>query len=254
MEQRIARLEVDSEESARRVDEQRAILKDRVATIDKKIEELNQAARRSGADLSVQVQRLQEEVAKLRGTLEVDEHRLAELEQTVGALRTDTEGRLAAMKGAGALEDYEAKRKIAALPRADDKDAFFALAENEEATGDKGIAHALYAAYVKRWPGDDRAAEAGYRDGNLLFTARRYREALLAYGKSAEDFPSSEHAPDALLGAAEAMVRLDMRADARDIFAQVVKKYPKSAAAKKAKARMAELYPAAKPAKKTTRK
>jgi TolA-binding protein len=247
MEQRIARLEVESEESARRDNEQRALIKDRVAKIDKKIEELNQAARRSGADLSVQVQRLQEEVAKLRGTLEVDEHRLAEMEASVGALRTDTEGRLAALKGAGALDDFEAKRKIAELPRADDKAAFYALAESEEASGDKGVARAIYEAYVKRWPGDARSAEAGFRNGELLFAGRRYREALLAYGKVAEDFPKAEHAPDALLGAAESMVRLDMSADARDIFAQVVQKYPSSAAAKKAKARMAELYPAAAP-------
>jgi tol-pal system protein YbgF len=244
MEQRIARLEVESEESARRDEEQRALIKDRVAKIDKKIEELNQAARRSGADLSVQVQRLQEDVAKLRGVLEVDEHRLVQIEQSVAGLRSETEGRLAAMKGTGALDEFEAKRKIGELPRPDDKAAFFALAEQEETSGDKGIARAIYEAYVKRWPTDPRAAEAGFKNGELLFSARRYREALLAYGKVAEDFPKAERAPDALLGAAEAMVRLDMRDDAKDIFAQVVERYPKSAAGKRAKARMSELYPA----------
>ncbi|HYG68303.1 MAG TPA: tetratricopeptide repeat protein, partial [Anaeromyxobacteraceae bacterium] len=245
MEQRIARLEVESEESARRDEEQRALVKDRIATIDRKIEELNQAARRSGADLSVQVARLQEEVAKLRGVLEVDEHRLGEIEKSVAELRSETEGRMAALKGAGALEEYEAKKRIAALPRADDREAFFALAQQEEASGEKGVARAIYDAYVKRWPSDPRSADAGYRSGALLFEARRYREALLAYGKAAETFPKSERAPDALLGVAEAMVRLDMRAEAKDIFEQVVEKYPRSAAAKQAKARMSELYPAA---------
>jgi TolA-binding protein len=253
MEQRIARLEVESEESARRDEEQRALIKDRVARIDKKIEELNQAARRSGADLSVQVQRLQDDVAKLRGVLEVDEHRLVEIEQSISGLRSETEGRLAAMKGTGALDEFEAKRKIGELPRPDDKAAFFALAEQEEASGDKGVARALYEAYVKRWPTDPRSAEAGLKNGELLFAARRYREALLAYGKSAEDFPKAERAPEALVGAAESMVQLDMRADAKDIFAQVVERYPKSAAAKKAKARIAELYAAPKPAAKKKR-
>lgn len=247
MEQRLARLEVESEESTKRDEEQQRLIKDRVARIDKKIAELDQAARRSGADLSVQVQHLQEEVAKLRGLIEVDEHRLGEVEKSVADLRTETEGRLAALKGTGALAAYDAKQKISELPRQDDKAAFFALAQNEEATGDKSVAREIYDAYVKRWPTDPRSADAGFRAGELLFADRRFREALLAYGKVAESFPRSERAPDALLGVAESMVRLDMTADAKDIFAQVLEKYPKTPAAAKAKARMTELYPSTAP-------
>lgn len=250
MDQRISRLEVESETSARQLEEQRALVRDRVAKIDQKIDELNQAARRSGADLSVQVQRLQEEVAKLRGALEVEQHRGDELDKAVASLKTDTEGRLAALKGAGALDEFEARRRVSELTRPDDKNAFFALAEKEDNGGDKGVARELYQQYVKRWPTDPRAADAGARAGDLLFEAKRYREALLAYGKVAEDFPRADRAPDALFGAAESMVRLDLKDDARAIYGQVIEKYPKAPAARRAKERMQELWPSAKrPAK-----
>ena len=60
MELRIDRLEADSSDAARRLDDQRVVFKDRIAKVDaklaevqKKLDELNQSARRSGADLSV---------------------------------------------------------------------------------------------------------------------------------------------------------------------------------------------------------
>ena len=67
---------------------------------------------------------------------------------------------------------------------------------------------------MRKWPADPRSAEAGFRAGELLFGQKRFREALLSYGKVAEDFPRSDRAPHAMLGAAESMVRLDMKDEA----------------------------------------
>lgn len=254
MEARLDRLEAESAESARRLD---TLVKDRVAKLDQKlvevqakIDELNKAARRSGADLSVGLTRLQDEFARVKGDLEVEQHRLGEMEKAVAELRSETDGRFAALKGAGALDEYEARRKASELARPDDKASFFALAQKEDSQGDRGVARELYEDYVKRWPSDPRAAEASFRAGEILSGQRRYREAILAYGKVAEDFPRSDRAPDALLALAESMVQLDMRDDARAILGQVVEKYPKSGAAPKARKRLAELEPAPAPKKK----
>jgi tol-pal system protein YbgF len=250
MEARLDRLETESAESTRRIEEQRALVKDRVAKLDQKlvevqekIDELNKAARRSGADLSVNLTRLQDEFSRVKGDLEVEQHRLGAMEQGLAQLRTDTDGRFAALKGAGALDEYEAKRKASELQRPDDKAAFFALAQKEDQQGDLGVARQLYDEYVKRWPSDPRAAEASFRAGQILSGQRRYREAILAYGKVAEDFPRSNRAPDALLALAESMVQLDMQEDARAILGQVMEKYPKSDAAPRARKRLAELEP-----------
>jgi TolA-binding protein len=254
MEDRLARLEADADAQRKELERERAAVKDRVAQVDRKIvevqakiDELNQAARRSGADLGVSLNRLAEDFAKVRGDLEVEQHRLGELEKALAAVKSETEGRFAALRGTGALDEYEARRRTAGLA-AEDKGAFLALAEREDATGDKGVARELFQQYVRRWPQDPRAALAGVRAGDILMTQRRFREALLSYGKVAEDFPRSEEAPAALLGAAEAMLRLEMKDDAKGVLERVVAEHPKSPAAGKAKARLAELWPPPKPA------
>jgi tol-pal system protein YbgF len=254
MDARIQRLEVQNVEQQRSLDEQRQVVRERVEKVDQKIrevqakiDELNQAARRSGADLGVTLARLQDEFARVKGDLEVAQHRLAELDRAVGGLRSDTDARFSALKGQGALDGYEARQKIAKLAKQDDKGAFLALAKGEDDRGEKGIAREIYEEYVRKWPSDPRAAEAGFRAGELLFSQKRFRDAVLSFGKVAEDFPRSDRAPDAMLGAAESMARLEMREDAVAVLGQLVERYPKSDAAAKARARLKELAAEAAP-------
>jgi TolA-binding protein len=241
MELRLDRLEADSTDASKRLDEQRVVFKDRIAKVDaklaeaqKKLDELNQSARRSGADLSVGLDRVREDLARIRGDLEVEQHKLGQVEKSVEKLRTDTEGRLAALKGAGALDEFEARKRIAALENPDDKAAVVALGEKEQAAGQRGIALEIFEHVVKRWPADAAAADAGYRAGQILLSQKRWRDALLALGRVAEAHPKSERAPDALLGVAEAMTELGMAEDARAVLTQIVDKYPKTGAARKA--------------------
>jgi tol-pal system protein YbgF len=244
MEERIQRLEEENALNLKQLEEQRAVVRERVAAVDRKIDELNTVAHRSGADLAVSQDRLVEEVRGLRGKLEEAQHRLDLLDQASAALRADTEGRFAALKGAGALQEYEARKKAAELKRPADKAAFLALAQKQEQAGERGVARELYEEYVKKWPADPRAADAWFRLGEIAFGDKRYREAVLAFGKVVQDFPRSDKAPDALLRTAEAMLALDLKDDAKAMFQDVVARFPKSTAAQKAKARLAQVWPA----------
>ena len=257
MEERIQRLEAENDLNLKQLEEQRAVVRERVATVDakvaevqKKINELNATAHRTGADLAVNQDRLVEEMRGLRGKLEEAQHRLDLLEQATASLKGDTEGRFAALKGAGALEEYEAKRKAGELKRPTDKAAFFALAQKQEQAGERGVARELYEEYVKKWPSDPRSADAWFRLGDIAFGDKRYREAVLAFGKVVQDFPRSDKAPDALLRTAEAMLALDLKDDAKAMFEDVAARFPKSKAAQKAKAKLAELWPKKKAPKK----
>lgn len=257
MEARIQKLEVQSVEQQRGFDEQKEVVRERVAKVDQKIQEvqtkideLNQAARRSGADLGVQLNRLQDEFARVKGDLEVAQHKLADVEKGIAALDQKTEGRFAALKGAGALDEFEARQRMSAIPRGDEKGALFAMAQKAEKDGDAGVAREMYDEFARKWPTDPRSADARFRSAQLSFGHKRWREALLAYGKVAEDFPRSDLAPDAMLGAADSMLKLEMADDAKAVLQQLLSKYPKSKAAAKAKQRLAELQPPAAPAQK----
>ena len=241
MDDRIQRLEAESNANARQIEEQRTAVRDRIARVDKKLDELNASAHRTGADVVANQDRQQEEITRLKGQLEEQRHEYQLIEQRLAALQGDTEARFAAMKGAGALEDYEGRKRAEALRRPSEKGEFFSLAQAQESAGEKAVARQLYDEYVKKWPADPRAADAWFRMGEISFGEKRYREAVLAYGKVAQDFPRSDKAPDALLRTGESMLALDLKDDARAILQDVVSRYPKTTAAKKASARLAEM-------------
>lgn len=252
MEGRIERLEGENAASGRQLEEQRAVLRERIATVDqkiaevqKKLDELNATAHRTGADLSVNQDRLQDSLSRLKGLVEETQHRLDELEKAAAALKSDVDGRFAALKGAGALEEWDARRKAGELKRPPDKGAFFALAQKQEQAGEPVVARQLYEDWVKKWPTDPRAADAWFRIGEIRFGEKRYREAILAYGKVAQDFPRSDKAPDSIYRTAESMLALDLKDDAKAILQDLVARHPRTEAARKAKARLAELGPAA---------
>jgi TolA-binding protein len=248
MEQRIARLEDENELVTRQLEEQRELTRDRVAKADAKIaevqgklDELNRTAHRTGADVVARQDQLSQELTVLRGQLEEAQHRTAQLEQQLGLVRQDTEGRFAALKGAGALEQFEARTKLAALQRPSDATGYLALAREQEGIGEKGVARELYDELVKKWPKDPAAAEAHYRLGELAAADGRHREAVLSYGKVAQDFPRAERAPEAMLKTADSLAALEMRPEAVGVYRELVAKYPKTPAARTAEARIAQL-------------
>lgn len=252
MEGRINALEAAQADHARRLEEQQKLIQGRVAAADRKIaevqakiDELNQAARRSGADLGVQQARLADEVAKLRGELEVARHDLSELDKQVAAYKARTEKRFAGLAGKGALDEVNAQERLDALPNKDDRAAVLALAQKVEADGEKGTARALYDIYVRRWPEDPAAPEAALRSGDILAGQRRFNDALISYGWVYEQAPRSDKLPEAMLGMGNALIALE-DARARPVLEELVQRFPRSPVAAKARERLAKLRPAPK--------
>jgi tol-pal system protein YbgF len=261
MEARIDRLEGESKISAKGLDEQRMVVRERVAQVDvkiaevqKKIDELNATAHRTGADLAVNQDKLAGEVTRLHGVLEEQAHRLDLLDQVLAQAKTDTDARFAALKGSGALDEFEAKKKLESIQRPADKVAFLDLARGQEAKGERAVARALYEEFVRKWPTDARAADAHFRLGELWFGEKRHRDAILEYGKVAQNFPRSDKAPDALLRTAESMLEIDLKDDAKALLADVQKRYPNTSAAARAKALLADLTTSAQKRKRPTGK
>lgn len=257
MEARLDSLEAGTRDNAERLEAQQRRVRETLDKLDKKIaeaqsklDELNVASRRSGADLSVSVQRLQDDVVKIRGELEVQQHDLAKIDDALDAYRKKTDKRFAAVQGRGALDDVLAQERIESLPKGDDRSAFLAAAQKAEQEGDKGVARALYDEYAKRWPNDGAAADATYRSAEILATQKRWNDAIVRYGTIYEHAPRSERAPDAMLGMAEAMLEVDeLRKDAPVVLEELLQKYPRSNAAAKGKELLAKISPpAAKPA------
>jgi TolA-binding protein len=253
MDARLQRLEVEEKVAQDHAAELEDQLRAKLREVQQKLDELNTVSRAKGADLGVAVVKLNEDVTRVKGEQEAQAHNLERLQKDLADAMREVDAKLASLKGTGALDEAVARQKLAELPRPDDRAAVLELARKVEEGGDKGVAKEILLHYVKRWPRDEKSPEAAFHAGQLLAAQGRWREAVVVFGKLAEDYPKSERAPDAQLQAAEGLVKLDRKDDAKGVLEQLIAEHPKSEAARQAKARLAELFPPKKappPAKK----
>ncbi|ABS27311.1 Tetratricopeptide TPR_2 repeat protein [Anaeromyxobacter sp. Fw109-5] len=251
LEQRVERIEgeapavqpgADAEaarEQARRVDATLAQVNTRLEALDR--------ATRAGAPPPEGQAELVKELRQLRATLEQHgqrldavERSLAQGQQRSGAARV-AESRPSASKTSSKPSAAAPAPGPAPGPAlsANETDVL-ALARAQEQQGNKTVARELYEQYVAQFPADPASAEAHFRLGELAFGERRYRDAVLEFGKVAREFPRSGKAPDALVRTGEAMLQLDMREEAKTVLSEVPQRYPGTPAAARARSLLAE--------------
>jgi tol-pal system protein YbgF len=246
LELRVDKLEQENEALRAEVKAQGEKLSESLPRVDQKVTEvtkalegLDQASRRSDADIGVQLQKVMEDVATLRGQVDAYLHQLDALQSQVNGLP----GAASAKPSAPAAAD---------VPRPADKKEFLALAQSKQRAGEVAVARQLYLDFLRKYPRDELAGEAHFQLAESYFAEDKCAEALPEYGQLVKGFPSSKSMPAALLHSADCFQRLKNLDAAQAALEQVVKRYPGTEAAKKAKARLLELKkaPAAKPAPK----
>lgn len=214
---------------------------EKVAEVTRALEALDKASRRSDADNSVLLQKTVEDIASLRGQLETYQHQLQELRQALERVQEETEQKMLSMLGPEAAKAYQERKKLEELERPTDPKAFLALADEKAKAGEPGIARKLYDEFLRKWPNGELSGEAHFSLGELYYKDDKCREALFEFGKVIQEFAKTRSAPDALLYSADCFGRLKMNDESRLALEEIVKSYPKSAAAKTAKSKLAAL-------------
>src|SRR5262249_53758016 len=137
-------LRAEQKAQAEKLDQQLPRIDQKIAEVTKALDSLDAASRRSGADTSVQLQKVIEDLAQLRGQVEAYTHNLDALQDRAAAVD--------AKKTSGADD----------IPRPTDKKEFFALAQSKAKSGDVQTARALYLDFARKWPKDDLAGDAHF--------------------------------------------------------------------------------------------
>lgn len=111
-----------------------------------------------------------------------------------------------------------------------------ALAEEHATSGRQGLARTV----AERVAQDPRStepqkAEARFRVGNAHYEEGRYQDAILAFQEVVEQHPDSEWAPRAMLRQGQSFERLGQKQNADLFYDDVIRLYPRSAAAKEAR-------------------
>lgn len=186
-------------------------------------------------DLVNQHEQTMQEIARLRGQIEVLANEVTTSQKRQKDFYADLDARIAKLEprqvnidgkeaevDPGELKSYEAAMTLFK-------------------SGDYKVAANALNDFVRRHPDSNYASNAQYWLGNAYYAQRDYKNAIAAQEIVATTYKDSAKAPDAMLNIASSYTELKDKKNAKKALQQLVAKYPDSSAATAAKDRLAAL-------------
>lgn len=102
-------------------------------------------------------------------------------------------------------------------------------------------AEAAFARFLAGHPDTDLSDNAAYWIGETRFARRDYSAALGAFRTAVETYPQGNKVPDALLKIGRCLEQLGAAADAQDVYLELARRFPGTAAATSASERLQQL-------------
>jgi TolA-binding protein len=240
LEQEVRELKQDLNEQGSRLDAQIPKLDGKVLEVSTALDKLDKASRRTGADIGVQMEQVQGDLARLRGQMEEYLHRIGELEGSLATIKDQQD------KSMLARGEEPAKKRSEPVERPTDKKGFAELTM-KKLDEEPAVGRELATEFLKKWPKDSLAARVHLGLGNSWFDKKEWRVALSEYGEIVKGFGKAPEAPEALLKSSECFAALKMAEESRLALEEILNTYPKAEAAGAAKAKLAEIKKAPKP-------
>jgi len=205
----------------------------RVDALEGRIDTRADSQARQIIDLNAQIDAQKQEIARLRGQLEVLTNEIENAAKRQKDFYGDLDGRLRKIENPPQPEKPKG-------PTAEEQKTYENGLNLVKAANYKGAADA-FVAFLKAYPQSTLAPSAQYWIGNSLFALRDYKGAISAQQVVVDSWPDDPKAPDAMLNIASAQTDLKEVRGARATLEALIKKYPQSEAAASAKQRLAKM-------------
>ncbi len=221
-------------------DEARKAILDLRAKVDAIARDLN-ARIETKSDKTVQLDMLNQheqtmqEIARLRGQIEVLANQISQAQNSQKQLYADLDARLKKVEPQQETVDGQV---ASVLPS--EKTAYDSATAMFQSGNYQGATTALQE-FVRRYPESAYAANAQYWLGNAYYALGDYKKAIAAQEVLTTTYASSPKVPDAMLNIGSSYALLKDSKNAKKALQQLVSKYPESSAAKTAKDRLASL-------------
>ncbi|MDB5932753.1 MAG: ygbF [Massilia sp.] len=186
-------------------------------------------------DLVNQHEQTTQEIARLRGQLEVLANEIANSQKHQKDFYSDLDARIAKLEPRQVIID--GKQAEVEPSELKSYEAAMALFKG----GDYKVAANALADFVRRYPDSTYSPNAQYWLGNAYYAQRDYKNAIAAQEVVASTYKDSAKAPDAILNIASSYTELKDKKNAKKALQQLVLKYPDSSAAAAAKDRLSAL-------------
>jgi len=212
-------------------------IEERLAAIDAKLGQMDSSGQNRVLDLAQMIDALKQDMAKLRGQIEILANQTETLERRQKDLYVDLDNRLRKIEQTQTqLQDKmsQGERSAAAEKQA------YETALNQFKLGNYQLAITNFQNFMTNFSGSELLPSAQYWIGNAYYAMRDYKSAIAAQQKVVRLWPENAKAPDALLNIASAQTELGQGNAARETLRTLVKKYPSSTASEQAKQRLAQ--------------
>ncbi|MFT4100938.1 MAG: tol-pal system protein YbgF [Burkholderiaceae bacterium] len=225
----------DDDEARRAILDLRGRMAEQQRQIDAISHKLDEVAGRTQLDAQNQFEAMRQEIARLRGQIEVQANELANAQRRERDLFTDLDTRLKKFEPTPVQLDG----KTVSVDPNERKDYEAALAQFR--AGDFRSAQSSFQQFIQQNPDSAYAANAMFWLGSAQFAQKDYKSAISTHQSLLNKFPDNARAPDAMLNLAYAQIESGDRAKARKTLETVTTRYPDSPASQAAKERLASL-------------
>lgn len=209
-----------------------AELKKNQQSIEQRLTTLEAIAKNGLADTQTQIEALKQEVARLKGELEVASHHLETTQQRQKDLYTDTDARLRKLEStpapAAAVPDTAEPVKPAAADKNSQEYQLLELANGLSKESKHKDAFNAYDKFLKDYPNSTFAADAKYGLGYSQFALKNYKSSMATQQKLIDAHPDSVKVPDAMLNMANSQIQLGLVPGAKKTLRDLIAKFPDS--------------------------
>jgi tol-pal system protein YbgF len=229
----------DDEEARRQVANIRAQIDANQKALDERLKRLEamgqERSDRTAVDLLQLIESLKQDMAKLRGQIEVLVNQTEQIERRQKDLYVDLDNRLRKTEQTNA----QLQERLAQGERdAQAETKAYETALSQFKVGNYQLSITGFQNFLSSYPNSALAPNAQYWIGNAHYAMRDYQAAIAAQQKVVSSWPEHSKAPDALLDIASYQAEMGDSKAARESLSQLVKKYPSSPAAEKARQRL----------------
>ena len=211
-------------------------LTDRLAKLEAQVHDLKLT------DILNQLQSESDQIAKLRGQLEVQAYQTDNLQKRQKDLYSDADNRLRALETATkpATAPATAPASAAAAAPATDETSYNAALDQYK-VGNYSGAISAFQQFLSSYPQSKLAPNAEYWMGFSYSATKDCKSAIATHQQMLQQYPDSTKVPDALLNMANCQLALKDHVAARKTLHLLVSKFPLTPAGDQGKKLMAEL-------------
>jgi len=207
----------------------------RVDGVESRVDTRAETQARQLIDLSSQMESLKQDIARLRGQIEVLTNELENAARRQRDFYVDLDARVRKLETPPPAPVVEKPKG----PTLEEQKAYENGLNLVKAANYKGAVDA-FTAFMKTYPASTLAPSAQYWIGNSLFALRDYKGAIVAQQYVVDTWPDDPKAPDAMLNISSAQTDLKDIKAARVTLDGLIRKYPQSDAAATARQRLAK--------------